>query len=206
MKRCPFCAEEIQNAAIVCNHCGRDLLTATPSSAVAEPPRESGQRKWVALGVVTALALQGVPSLRSPLLEPEEPCTIEAHASFRPIAEVWCDGGFFTKIKISTDAYDFVVLQQFSRKGQRAWQDQRRDDQLNLLRALTDAFSTNLNQDHRRDQLNLLRALTGSTNPKVAFSLHGTDGQVIGGCVRERGAPGLRERVAPGLMCKVGQL
>jgi len=27
MKRCPFCAEAVQGAAIVCKHCARDITT-----------------------------------------------------------------------------------------------------------------------------------------------------------------------------------
>jgi hypothetical protein len=56
MKSCPFCGEEIREAAMVCEHCGGGFSTpthVTATDAPAEPPMRSRQTKGliVLLGV-----------------------------------------------------------------------------------------------------------------------------------------------------------
>jgi hypothetical protein len=47
MRVCPYCAEEIQDSAIVCKHCHRDLTAVKPTSRAA----------WMALGMLIFLVL-----------------------------------------------------------------------------------------------------------------------------------------------------
>ena len=66
MKKCPFCAEEIQDAAIKCKHC-REFLDGR-SGSISRPLPVAEEEKWYFKTSVIIIVLCSVGPLALPLI------------------------------------------------------------------------------------------------------------------------------------------
>lgn len=83
MKKCPFCAEEVQEEAVVCRYCGREL-----SGSAGREKKSKKRILWASLAVLVIVG--GISSLSSPQEAASDSEVTAQESSAQEIAATVC--------------------------------------------------------------------------------------------------------------------
>lgn len=114
MKKCPYCAEDIQDAAVVCKHCSRDLPGGAepPKQVPVTPKKKTGVAAWGCLTIiillvagfcVSQLGESGRPSELSPAHRAAVEAALKASGFDQPSTIELASSGFIVAEYVISD-------------------------------------------------------------------------------------------------------